>query len=61
MHPSQHGDRLTAVDTLGQGPRRDQVEIDCAARECLGCARLQWRDIADIGETLRTQQLLGDI
>jgi hypothetical protein len=60
-HPGQHGDRFAAIDRGGKGRRVIQTEIDLAAPNRLRQPARRCLDIADIGETLGTQQLLGEV
>ena len=62
MHPGQHRDRAPCIHRHHERRGEIQSKVHLAARDrvrlpsgCLG------HDIADLGETLCTQQLLGDI
>jgi hypothetical protein len=60
-HTGQHGDRLAGIDSPDEVRRIDRTEIDLAARDRLGWVGWPPFDIADVGEALRAQQLLGNV
>ena len=59
-HAGHERDRLAGIDGPDPVRRIIRIEIDLAVRDRLSCARRPVH-IADIGETLRAQQLLGDV
>jgi hypothetical protein len=63
VHPRNHRYWRTAVDTNGEGCCIRHGEFGVAACDCgdRGSARRDRTHIADIGEPLGLQQLLGDV
>jgi hypothetical protein len=63
VNPGDDGYRCSAVDSDGERRCKRHGEIGSAARDRLnrGSARGDRTDIADIGEPLGLQQLLGDV
>ena len=58
MHTRQRRDRLAGIQLRDDPCRGLEVEVDVAA--CDSVDRLG-RNVADIGEAFRAQQLLGDV
>jgi hypothetical protein len=64
MHPRQQSDRRAAIDRDGEGRGEADREIGVTGGDRRGRGKACWRrqaHVADIGETLGPQQLIGDI
>ena len=61
MHTRQHRDRHAGIQAKDDPCREEEAEIELAAPDiCVEGARLRGH-VADIGEPLRAQQVLGDV